>query len=87
MQSNIQALSMNLFRAKLGIGLSPEQKKGPQFRFIPGVGLVQIVVEQTILPPILSVNFDGGNPFLTAVETIDGGGPTTEGKIFDFGKP
>jgi hypothetical protein len=84
---------MNLFRAKLGIGLSPEQKKGPQFRFVPGVGLVQIVVEQAIvpqviLPPIKRADFlDGGTPFSIGFVSFDAGGPSIDGEIYDFGKP
>jgi hypothetical protein len=41
-RSNVQAFPNNLFRSQLGIGLSPEVKKGPQFKFVPGVGVVQV---------------------------------------------
>lgn len=51
-QSNVQAFPGNKFRSGLGIGMSKETKKTPQFIYKPGVGLVQIgCCELPPLPP------------------------------------
>ena len=79
-KSNTQAFPGNLFRSRLGVGMSPEVKKSPQFRFVPGVGLTQIQCCFINIPTI-----DGGNPFATGPLIFDGGSPSIVGEIIDGG--
>jgi hypothetical protein len=59
--------------------MSPEEKKGPQFRFVPGVGLTQVACCFINIPTL-----DGGNPFATGF-ILDGGSPLTVGRKIDGG--
>ena len=84
--SKNQVIAGNIFRAKLGIGLSLEEKKGPQFKFVPGVGLVQIACCQVPIQRIRNIILDCGTPSFSGPTLIDCGTPSTNGEILDCGK-
>ena len=83
----IRAFPDNIYRAKLGIGLSPEVKKTPRMTYRPGVGLVPIgCCEPPYVPP--PIVFDGGSPAMSGPLVLDGGNPSGSGAIhYDGGNP
>jgi hypothetical protein len=92
--SKIQAIPTNLYRAGLGVGMSPSVKKCPQRSYRPGVGYVQI---QCYPPPITVINngnflsgsdLDGGDPSSRGSVVADGGNPQSSGsQIISGGNP
>ena len=80
--SNVQAIPTNLYRAGLGVGMSPSVKKCPVRAYRPGVGHVQIrCCVSSFSSPLSRRIIDGGSVFTQTLPNIDGGNVTTSGQI------
>jgi hypothetical protein len=80
--SNIQAFPGNRFRSGLGVGMSKETKKLPQFVYKPGVGLIQVGCCEPPAPPpppVVINTYDGGSPGGSGAGIIFGGVPSGSG--------
>lgn len=84
--NNNQAFPGNRFRSGLGVGMSKETKKLPQFVYRPGVGLVQVgccelpvPVPAPPPPPVVINTYDGGSPGGSGAGIIFGGVPSGSG--------
>lgn len=80
--SNVQAIPKNLYRAGLGVGMSPSVKKSPVRGYRPGVGHVQIqcCVPSSSSPPSRAI-IDGGSVFTQTFPIVDGGNVIASGPI------
>ena len=87
-RSNVQAFPGNKFRSGLGVGMSRETKKCPQFIYKPGVGLVQVgccVLPVPIPPPPVINGYNGGIPGGSGIDLIFGGDPSGSGAGIIYG--
>lgn len=76
--SNVQAIPKNLYRAGLGVGMSPSVKKSPRMGYRPGIGHVQI---QCCVPAPSRAIIDGGSVFTQTFPIVDGGNVIASGPI------